>query len=216
MVKSHRKKSDRTGDKPGETEHAKEAPILGGKPLAAKRAVEDLDDTDTELVELRLPDEAVAFERILAEIQEPTQGHDLGANGHSGDIRTMEEVVRDVLRAAGNDGLVYVGRIGYKVKEVDYPEYAKKAINWAADHPYTTALHVGMGILILSPGLLATPALSVAGFGGNGIAAGMSLQILCSRGCVNLVHRLRCCCASRCYWYHVISKYDGDLAKRWR
>ena len=184
--------------------------------MAAKRAVEDLDNTDTELVELRLPDEAVALERILAEIQEPTQGHGLGANDHPGDIRSTEEAVRDALRAAGNDGLIYVGRIGYKVKEVDYPEYAKKAINWAAAHPYSTALHVGMGILILSPGLLATPVLSVAGFTGSGIAAGMNLQILCSRGYIKLVRRLRCCRASRYYSYHVISKYTGDLAKRWR
>ncbi|KAL8874879.1 MAG: hypothetical protein Q9198_006691 [Flavoplaca austrocitrina] len=182
MVNSQRKaqnpaeKSIGIGNRPGEDDVAKDMCVLEKKIPRSPNPAEGVDDTATELVELHLPDQASTFEQILAEIEKPTEekgvlGTDLGPTEYHGHVRNAEEVVRDTLRIVGN-GVVHVGRIGYQVKEVDYPKYAKKVISWPAAHPYQTAWHAGMGLLMIGPGLLAGPALSVAGFTSNGIAAG--------------------------------------------
>lgn len=155
--------------------------VLEKKTPTSPNPAEGVDDTAAELVELHLPDQASTFGKILAEIKMPTEEKDvlgtyLGPSEYHGHFHTAEEVVRDILRTVG-DGVVHVGRIGYQVKEVDYPKYAKKVISWPAAHPYQTAWHAGMGILMIGPGLLAGPALSAAGFTSNGIAAGMTLPI---------------------------------------
>ncbi|KAI4223488.1 MAG: hypothetical protein L6R36_005396 [Xanthoria steineri] len=144
--------------------------------MATPGNAKGIDNTETELVELQLPDEASTFKKILAEIHQRSQangvvGPNLGATDLPGPVRNLEKVVRDVLGTVGN-GIVHVGSIGHKLKEVDYPQQAKSVLRWSAAHPYQTALQVGMGVLITGPGLLASPALSVAGFTSNGIAAG--------------------------------------------
>ncbi|KAL8836209.1 MAG: hypothetical protein Q9176_006470 [Flavoplaca citrina] len=187
MVNSQRKaqnpaeKSIGIGNRLGEDDVAKDMCVLEKKIPTSPNPAEGVDDTATELVELHLPDQASTFEQILTEIGKPTEekgvlGTDLGPTEYHGHVRNAEEVVRDTLRIVGN-GIVHVGRIGYQVKEVDYPKYAKKVISWPAAHPYQTAWHAGMGILMIGPGLLAGPALSAAGFTSNGIAAGMTLPI---------------------------------------
>ena len=153
--------------------------VLEKKTSTSPNPAEGVDDTATELVELHLPDQASTFEKILGAIEKPTEekvvlGTNLGPTEYHGHVRTAEEVVRDTLRTVGH-GVVHVGRIGYRVKKVDYPKYAKKVISWPAAHPYQTAWHAGMGILMIGPGLLAGPALSAAGFTSNGIAAGVTL-----------------------------------------
>ncbi|KAL8646397.1 MAG: hypothetical protein Q9226_006876 [Calogaya cf. arnoldii] len=90
--------------------------------VAAPKTPEGAANTDTELVELHLPDEAATLQKILTEMQEPPQDGAVGAA--LGAIGTTEEIVRDILETVGN-GVVYVGRIGYKVKE-DYPQYPQK------------------------------------------------------------------------------------------
>lgn len=173
-----------SGEDPEETGVSKETCVLEAKPLATPKTAEGVDNTETELVELHLPDETSTFEKILAEIQQPSHDDDgVGAppeaTDYTGHVRTTEEVVRDTLNKVGN-GVVCVGRIGYKVKEIDYPQHAKSVLRWSAAHPYQTALQVGMGVLMFSPATIAGPALSAAGFS-SGIIPGASLSILCWR-----------------------------------
>ena len=157
------------------------------KLIAAQKTAEGADNTDTELVELHLPDETATLQKILTEIQQPPQ--DNGAVGvapgtiqYSDQSRTTEEIVRDILGTVGN-GVVHVGRIGYKVKE-DYPQYPQKVLRWSADHPYQTAHLVGTAVLMVAPGFLAAPALSAVGFGKT-IAGGTPYSILCSNQYAN-------------------------------
>ncbi|KAL8765406.1 MAG: hypothetical protein Q9209_007512 [Squamulea sp. 1 TL-2023] len=161
-----------TVDKLEESEHLDDAGILEPKPLVTALAS---DNANTDLVELHLPDEFTTFEKILAEIQEPAGQF----NVIQSDIKSMKyaeqpgnskELWRDIVSMAGY-GVVQIGRMGYQVKEADYPALAKKVTKWVADHPYHAAFQLGMGVLTLGPGLLATPALSAVGFG-NQIAAG--------------------------------------------
>ncbi|KAL8635840.1 MAG: hypothetical protein Q9226_009314 [Calogaya cf. arnoldii] len=105
-------------------------------------------------------------------MQEPPQDGAVGAA--LGAIGTTEEIVRDILETVGN-GVVYVGRIGYKVKE-DYPQYPQKVLRWSADHPHQTAQLVGTGVLMVAPGLLAAPALNAVGFG-NTITGGSAATV---------------------------------------
>ncbi len=46
-------------------------------------------------------------------------------------------------------------------------------IKWMAAHPYATAFHIAMILLMLSPGLVVVPLLELVGFGTNGIIFGM-------------------------------------------
>lgn len=46
-------------------------------------------------------------------------------------------------------------------------------IKWMAAHPYATAFHIAMILLMLSPGVLVVPLLELVGFGTNGIIFGM-------------------------------------------
>ncbi|KAL8848450.1 MAG: hypothetical protein Q9221_006501 [Calogaya cf. arnoldii] len=149
------------------------------KLIAAQKTAEGADNTDTELVELHLPDETATLQKILTETQQPPQ--DNGAVGvapgtiqYSDQSRTTEEIVRDILGTVGN-GVVHVGRIGYKVKE-DYPQYPQKVLRWSADHPYQTAHLVGTAVLMVAPGFLAAPALSAVGFGKT-IAGGSAATV---------------------------------------
>ncbi|KAL8758751.1 MAG: hypothetical protein Q9199_001226, partial [Rusavskia elegans] len=172
MVKPQRKvqkpaeNSPSTAENPEESGVSKETCVLEAKPLATSQTAEGVDNTETELVELHLPDETSTFEKILAKIQQPSHDEDVvgappEATDYTGHLHTTEEVVRDTLNKVGN-GVVYVRRIGYKVKEIDYPQHAKSALRWSAAHPYQTALQVGMGVLmeVASPpvGLTQSPA----------------------------------------------------------
>ncbi|KAL8789275.1 MAG: hypothetical protein Q9213_001198 [Squamulea squamosa] len=171
-----------------ESEHLEDAGILERKPLGAALSY---DDTDTELVELHLPDELKTFKKVLAEIQEPV-GHsnviqaDITQTKHAEQPSNSKELLQEIVSKAGY-GVVQIGRIGHQAKEADYPELAMKVTKWAADHPYQTAFQLGMGVLMLGPGLLATPALNAVGFG-NQIAAG-SIATLQHAAIGNVVSR---------------------------
>ncbi|KAL8989842.1 MAG: hypothetical protein Q9169_008269, partial [Polycauliona sp. 2 TL-2023] len=153
--------SDGNGDPPGENGSPKDS-IAG--PLAGSSSAEGAGDADTELLELRMPDEASTFERILAGFQKPTQENGVsehGASGHPGDARSVEEIVRDTLQQVGNNGLVYVGRLGHVINDIDYAQHARKTVSWSLDHP----LDLGMGIAAAFPVILVAPAFGVLGFG---------------------------------------------------
>ena len=163
-----------TGENPGETGFSKETCVLEAKPMATPGDAEGIDNTETELVELHLPDKASTFENILAEIHQPSRdnsvlGPDQGASDHRGHVHTPQIAVGAVLGTAGN-GIDYV-------KGIDYRQHAKSVLQWSAAHPYQTTLQVGMGLMMLSPAAVAGPALSAVGFG-NGILPGASPSIL--------------------------------------
>lgn len=158
-----------TGENPDETGFSKETCVLEVKPIATLGDAEGIDNTENELVELHLPDEASTFKNILAE-DNSVLGPDQGASDHRGHVHTPQIAVGAVLGTAAN-GIDYV-------KGIDYRQHAKSVLQWSAAHPYQTALQVGMGIMMLSPAAVAGPALSAAGFGSSGILPGASPSIL--------------------------------------
>lgn len=46
-------------------------------------------------------------------------------------------------------------------------------LRWMAAHPYATAFHIAMILLMLSPGVVVMPLLELVGFGADGIILGM-------------------------------------------
>ncbi len=59
-----------------------------------------------------------------------------------------------------------------KASGIDVPQVALQAKDWVVKHPIKTGCYVTSGVIIVVPGLVAAPALGVAGFTAEGIAGG--------------------------------------------
>lgn len=58
--------------------------------------------------------------------------------------------------------------------EIMQDNFLSDVLKWMAAHPYATAFHIAMALLMLCPGLAVVPLLEMVGFGGEGIIAGKS------------------------------------------
>ncbi|MCJ1342874.1 hypothetical protein MMC31_001063 [Peltigera leucophlebia] len=56
--------------------------------------------------------------------------------------------------------------------EIMQDNFLSDVLKWMAAHPYATAFHIAMALLMLCPGLAVVPLLEMVGFGGEGIIAG--------------------------------------------
>lgn len=58
--------------------------------------------------------------------------------------------------------------------EIMQDSFLSDLLKWMAAHPYATAFHIAMVLLMLCPGLAVVPLLEMVGFGAEGIIAGKS------------------------------------------
>lgn len=58
--------------------------------------------------------------------------------------------------------------------EIIQDSFLSDVLKWMAAHPYATAFHIAMVLLMLCPGLAVVPLLEMVGFGTEGIIAGKS------------------------------------------
>lgn len=67
-----------------------------------------------------------------------------------------------------------------KTSELDILQdtFLSDVLKWMAAHPYATAFHIAMALLMLCPGLAVAPLLEMVGFGAEGIIAGKSKSMM--------------------------------------
>ena len=58
--------------------------------------------------------------------------------------------------------------------EIIQESFLSDVLKWMAAHPYATAFHIAMTLLMLCPGLAIVPLLEMVGFGAEGIIGGKS------------------------------------------
>ncbi|KAL8800655.1 MAG: hypothetical protein Q9182_005025 [Xanthomendoza sp. 2 TL-2023] len=127
---------------------------------AFDQSITPVDSSDTSQV-LAAGDETAGTTSLLDSDSELNNDDDENTRNNDEKLTKFLSQVRDKL-----------AQLGVQVKEAHYAEMVEKAKAWIAAHPYQTAFQVIMFILTLSPGLLAGPALGVAGFSSGGVVAG--------------------------------------------
>ena len=62
------------------------------------------------------------------------------------------------------------------VEEVDFKQHALDLKAWSTKNPALAIFYVWNGVIFLAPGLVANPALAIAGYGAKGIVAGKDIH----------------------------------------
>ncbi|KAL8828176.1 MAG: hypothetical protein Q9170_006717, partial [Blastenia crenularia] len=82
--------------------------------------------------------------------------------------QTPQHKIEEVLRQIHEK----LAKAGTHIKTIDYAHTAVNVKKYMQAHPYQAAFHISSLVLLAAPGLLAAPALGIAGFGGGGVVAG--------------------------------------------
>lgn len=94
----------------------------------------------------------------------------------NGIIRSLLEKARDTPIDVGPHQSHVTVEEALKTSELEIMQdsFQSDVLKWMAAHPYATAFHIAMVLLMLWPGLAVVPLLEMVGFGAEGIIAGES------------------------------------------
>lgn len=94
----------------------------------------------------------------------------------NGIINSLLEKARDTPIDVGPNQPVMKVEEALKTSELEIIQdsFLSDVLKWMAAHPYATAFHIAMVLLMLCPGLAVVPLLEMVGFGAEGIIAGKS------------------------------------------